>query len=133
VTSTETPMQALVVVEDDPDVQFLIESIFSTDPRFNAADVAESAEAALEWSARTVGPGVIVLDHGLAGSLTGLDAAQRLKDLAPNAKIVLFTAHAELKARADAEPAIDAFLLKTDSTRLLPLAQRLTGLGSLPT
>ena len=132
-TSTETPMQALVVVEDDPDVQFLIESIFSTDPRFNAADVAESAEAALEWSARTVGPGVIVLDHGLAGSLTGLDAAQRLKDLAPNAKIVLFTAHAELKARADAEPAIDAFLLKTDSTRLLPLAQRLTGLGSLPT
>lgn len=132
-TSTETPMQALVVVEDDPDVQFLIESIFSMDPRFNAADVAESAEAALEWSARTVGPGVIVLDHGLAGSLTGLDAAQRLKELAPNAKIVLFTAHAELKARADAEPAIDAFLLKTDSTRLLPLAQRLTGLGSLPT
>jgi Response regulator containing a CheY-like receiver domain and an HTH DNA-binding domain len=126
-------MQVLVVVEDDPDVQFLIESIFSMDPRFNAADVAESAEAALEWSARTVGPGVIVLDHGLAGSLTGLDAAQRLKELAPNAKIVLFTAHAELKARADAEPAIDAFLLKTDSTRLLPLAQRLTGLGSLPT
>lgn len=130
-TSTDTPMQVLVVVEDDPDVQFLVESIFSTDPRFNAADVAESAEAALEWSARTPGPGVIVLDHGLAGSLTGLAAAQRIKDLAPLTKIILFTAHAELKSLADEEPAIDAFLLKTDSTQLLPLAQRLTGLGAL--
>ena len=85
-TSTDTPMQVLVVVEDDPDVQFLVESIFSMDPRFNAADVAESAEAALEWSAQTTGPGVIVLDHGLAGSLTGLTAAQRLRELAPLAK-----------------------------------------------
>jgi CheY-like chemotaxis protein len=133
VTSTDTPMQVLVVVEDDPDVQFLVESIFSMDPRFNAADVAESAEAALEWSARTAGPGVIVLDHGLAGALTGLTAAQRLRELAPLAKISLFTAHAELKALADEEPAIDAFLLKTDSSQLLPLAQRLTGLGALPT
>jgi CheY-like chemotaxis protein len=95
--------------------------------------VAESAEAALEWSARTAGPGVIVLDHGLAGALTGLTAAQRLRELAPLAKIILFTAHAELKALADEEPAIDAFLLKTDSSQLLPLAQRLTGLGALPT
>ena len=132
-TSTDTPMQVLVVVEDDPDVQFLVESIFSMDPRFNAADVAESAEAALEWSARTAGPGVIVLDHGLAGALTGLTAARRLRELAPLAKIILFTAHAELKALADEEPAIDAFLLKTDSSQLLPLAQRLTGLGALPT
>lgn len=101
-TSTDTPMQVLVVVEDDPDVQFLVESILSVVPRFNAADVAESAEAALEWSAQTAGPGVIVLDHGLAGSLTGLTAAQRLRELAPLAKIILFTAHAELKALADA-------------------------------
>ena len=131
--STDTPRQALVVVEDDPDVQFLVESIFSMDPRFNAADVADSAEAALEWSVRTPDPGVVVLDHGLAGSLTGLAAARRIKELAPLAKIILFTAHAELKSLADEEPAIDAFLLKTDSTRLLPLAQRLTGLGALPT
>ena len=81
----------------------------------------------------TPGPGVIVLDNGLAGSLTGLAAAQRIKDLAPLTKIVLFTAHAELKSLADKEPAIDAFLLKTDSTQLLALAQRLTGLGALAT
>jgi hypothetical protein len=43
-------------------------------------------------------------------------------------KIILFTAHAELQARAAIEPAVDGFVLKTESTRLLPLAQRLTGM-----
>lgn len=127
----ESPMQVLVVIEDDPDVQFLIESVFSMDSRFCAADVAESAEVALEWSAQTTKPGVIVLDQGLSGSLSGLDAARRLKEVAPFTKIILFTAHAELQARAEEEPAVDAFLLKTDAIRLLPLAQRLTGLIEL--
>ena len=125
-------MKFLTVIEDDPDVQLLIETIFSMDSRFTAANAAETAEEALE-STRKAEPGVIILDHGLAGTLTGLDAAPMLKELAPGAKIILFTAHAELQSRASAEPAIDAFLLKTDSTRLLSLAQRLTGLDTSPT
>ena len=121
-------MKALVVVEDDPDVQFLVETIFSMDRRFTLAGLVASAEEALE-SLRTSQPRIIVLDHGLSGQLTGLDAAPRIKELAPQAKIIMFTAHADLKARADKEPAIDGFVLKTESTQLLPLAQRLTGLG----
>lgn len=121
-------MRVLVVVEDDPDTQFLVEAVFSEDDRFSVAVVAASAEDALEV-ARTTEPGIIVLDHGLAGALTGLEAAPRLKEVAPNAKIILFTAHAELRHSAADEPAIDAFLLKTDISQLLPLAQRLTGLG----
>ena len=120
-------MKAIIVVEDDPDDEFLIESIFSMDSRFAVSRLADSAEEALE-AARVTRPEVIVLDHGLAGKLTGLDAAPLLKELAPNASIILFTAHAELEARANDEAAIDAFLLKTESTQLLPLAQRLTGL-----
>jgi DNA-binding NarL/FixJ family response regulator len=122
-------MKVLVVVEDDPDVQFLVETIFSMDSRFALANVAASAEDALE-SVRTSEPGIIVLDHGLAGALTGLQAAPRLKELAPQAKTIMFTARAELRSRADDEPAIDAFLLKTESVQLLALAQRLTGLGT---
>lgn len=122
-------MRTLIVVEDDPDVQLLLETIFSMDPRFDLAEVAVSAEDALEM-AQTMEPGIIVLDHGLAGALTGLEAAPRLKERAPNSKIILFTAHAELKARADQEPAIDAFLLKTKSTKLLALAQQLAGLDA---
>ena len=125
------PKKILVVIEDDPDVQSLIEAIFSMDSRFTVARMAESAEDALE-AAQATAPEIIVLDHGLSGELTGLDAAPRLKELAPQAKIILFTAHAELQARADDEPAIDAFLLKTESAQLLPLAQQLTGLGAPP-
>jgi DNA-binding NarL/FixJ family response regulator len=120
----------LVVIEDDPDVQFLIEAIFAMDPRFTVTYVAESAEEALE-EPPTSEPGIIVLDHGLAGPLPGLAAAPLLKERAPEAKIIMFTAHAALEARADKEPSIDAFLLKTDSEKLLPLAQQLTGLGPL--
>ena len=32
----------LIVIEDDPDVQFLIEAIFAMDPRFSVSHVAES-------------------------------------------------------------------------------------------
>jgi DNA-binding NarL/FixJ family response regulator len=126
-----TSAKILVVIEDDPDVQFLIEAIFAMDPRFSVTNVAESAEEALEAPA-TSEPGIIVLDHGLAGPLPGLAAAPMLKELAPQAKIIMFTAHAALQARADKEPAIDAFLLKTESEKLLPLAQKLIGLSPTP-
>jgi DNA-binding NarL/FixJ family response regulator len=68
-------------------------------------------------------PGIIVLDNGLSGRRTGLDAAPRLKELVPHAKLFMFTAHADLKARADNEPAIDGFVLKTESNQLLALAR----------
>jgi len=127
-----TSARILVVIEDDPDVQFLIEAIFSLDPRFRVTHVAESAEGALD-APPTSEPGIIVLDHGLAGPLPGLAAAPLLKERAPQAKIIMFTAHAALQARADREPAIDAFLLKTEAEKLLPLAQQLIGLGPPPT
>ena len=125
-------MKVLAVVKDDPNVRFLVEAIFSMDSRFTIAAVAASAEEALE-SLRTAQPEIIVLDHGLPGQLTGLDAPPQLKELAPQAKIIMFTAHADLKGLADHEPAIDGFVLKTESTQLLPLAQRLTGLGATRT
>ena len=39
-----TPMKTVVIVEDDPDIQSLIETIFSMDPRFSVVGLAESAE-----------------------------------------------------------------------------------------
>jgi DNA-binding NarL/FixJ family response regulator len=123
-------MKSVVIVEDDPDIQSLISTIFSMDPRFSVAGLAESAEEALEL-ARTTVPEIIVLDDRLAGSLTGVEAVPQLKEAAPDAKIILFTAHADLQARVVNQPAIDAFLLKTETGELLPLAQQLTNMLSL--
>ena len=124
-------MRVFLVVEDDPDVRLLIRTYFSLDARFTVAVETTSAEEGFEL-ARTNEPGLIVLDNGLAGELTGLEAAPKFKEMAPNAKIILFTARSELRIPAGEEPAIDAFLLKTDSAQLLSLAQRLTGLGPAP-
>jgi DNA-binding NarL/FixJ family response regulator len=123
-------MKAVVIVEDDPDIQSLIETIFSMDPRFSVVGLAESAEHALEL-AQTTQPEIIVLDDRLAGALTGVDAVPQFKEAAPGAKIILFTAHADLQARVVDQPNIDAFLLKTDTGELLPLAQQLTNMLSL--
>ena len=123
-------MKAVLIVEDDPDIQSLIETIFSMDPRFAVTGLAESAEEALEM-ARTSKPEIIVLDDRLDGSLTGVDAVPQFKAAAPGAKIILFTAHADLQARVVGQPGIDAFLLKTETGELLPLAQQLTNMLSL--
>jgi two-component system NarL family response regulator len=123
-------MKSVVIVEDDPDIQSLIATIFSMDPRFSVAGLADSAEEAVEL-VRTTSPEIIVLDDRLAGTLTGVEAVPDLKAAAPTAKIILFTAHADLRARVVSQPAIDAFLLKTDTGELLPLAQQLTNMLSL--
>jgi DNA-binding NarL/FixJ family response regulator len=123
-------MKSVVIVEDDPDIQSLIATIFSMDPRFEVTGLAESAEDALEV-ARATKPEIIVLDDRLGGALTGVDAVPYFKEAAPQAKIILFTAHADLQARVVDQPDIDAFLLKTDTGELLPLAQQLTNMLSL--
>ena len=123
-------MKSVVIVEDDPDIQSLIATIFSMDPRFSVTGLAESAEAGLEL-ARDVKPEIIVLDDRLEGALTGVEAVPQFKEAAPDAKIILFTAHADLQARVVNQPAIDAFLLKTETGELLPLAQQLTNMLSL--
>lgn len=115
----------VLVVEDDPDIQLLVAAVLSMDPRFSIAGGAASAEEGIEL-ARSIQPGLIVLDHGLAGELTGIDAAPRFKEVAPEAKTILFTARAELRLRVGDELVIDALLLKTDVNQLLHLAQRLT-------
>jgi two-component system nitrate/nitrite response regulator NarL len=123
-------MKTVVIVEDDPDIQSLISTIFSMDPRFSVIGLAESAEEALEVT-RTTDPEIIVLDDRLAGELTGVEAVPQFKQAAPKAKIILFTAHADLQARVVNQPEIDAFLLKTETGELLPLAQQLTNMLSL--
>ena len=115
-----------MIVEDEPDMRTVIKLVFKADPRFEVDGEASSAAEAIEV-ARSSEPGLIVLDHGLQGAMTGIDAAPSLKRAAPRAKIILFSAH-NLAGEAAAVPEIDAFVLKTDIGLLLPTACRLLGL-----
>ena len=123
-------MKAVLIVEDDPDIQLLIQALFSMDPRFLVAGLVDSADDAIEMTS-TVSPQIIVLDDNLAGATRGIDAVPQIKAAAPDAKVILFTSHLEAKARTDGDPSVDAFLLKTDIGELLPVAQQLTHLLAL--
>lgn len=122
-------VQVLVVIEDEPDIRVLIKVNLTADPRILVAGEASNAADAIEL-ARSRSPGLIILDHQLEGNVMGLDAAPLLKEAAPEAKILLFTAF-DLETEAAASPFIDAFLSKAKFGSLLSVAQRLLGLEPL--
>jgi DNA-binding NarL/FixJ family response regulator len=123
-----TRARVLVVVEDDFDMRLLVKVTLAADPRIEVAGEAATAGEAIEM-ARGLHPGLIILDHALEGEMTGLEAAPLLRQSAPNAKILLFTAY-DLAAEARSEPAIDGFLRKDEIHLLLPTVQRFLGLPS---
>ena len=124
-----TKVKILVVVEDEPDMREVIRLTLMADERLEIAGEAESAEEAIEL-ARTSDPGLMLLDHNIKGTIMGIQAAPLLKKVAPNCKILLFTAF-DMAAEAAKEPAIDGYLRKDHLERLVPTVDRMLGLEPL--
>jgi two-component system nitrate/nitrite response regulator NarL len=122
--------RVLVVVEDEPDMRALIRVVLAGDPRLEVMGEAADAAEAIRL-AETLEPGLVILDHMIEGTVMGLQAAPAIRAVAPEAKILLFTAF-DMSAEARREPAIDAFLRKDDLGKLLPTVQRLLELDSQP-
>lgn len=115
-----------MVVEDEPDVRLLIKLTLARDPRLGVEGEASTAEEALELlKSRSVG--LVILDHMLEGEMSGIEAAPLMKAIAPDTKILLFSA-LQLSKEVAAEPAIDAYLLKTQFDQLIPTCLVLLGL-----
>jgi DNA-binding NarL/FixJ family response regulator len=123
-------VEVLVVVEDEPDMREVIRLTLARDARLHILGEAANAADAIEL-ARTHDPGLIILDHSIEGDMMGLEAAPLLKEAAPRAVILLFTAY-DMAAEARREPAVDAFLRKDELSRLLQTVDALLGLEQLP-
>lgn len=119
----------LAVVEDDHDVRLLIRLHLARDPRLEILGEATSGEEAIAL-AKSMQPGVVILDHGLNGPMSGLAAAPLIKAVSPGSKIVLFTAY-DLAREAASEPAVDAYVRKEQIRDLLSTVDRLLGLDPL--
>ena len=114
----------LVAVEDDPAFQVLIRATLGEESDMQILEeMPATIDRALEV-AREIQPKLIILDHNLGGEMIGLSAAPRLKEAAPDAKILLFTSY-DLEAEARREPAVDAYVRKDNVDQLLPTSQRL--------
>ena len=125
------PEQArvLVIVEDEQDMRMMIRAVLSVDPRIEICGEVADAAGAIE-AARTLDPGLVILDHSIEGDVMGLAAAPLIKAAAPRTKILLFSAF-DMHKEAEAEPAVDEFLSKSDVAKLLATVQRMVGLTAL--
>lgn len=121
-----------MVVEDDPDICMLVRFRFRVDADFDIDGETADVASAVAY-ASVSHPDLVILDHRLEGEVTGLEGAPLLKQVSPDSKIILFSASEELRIPAAESPAIDAFLLKTDIERLVPLSRELLGLSPVPT
>lgn len=120
-------VRVLVVIEDDPDFRRLIRITLTGEARLHVEGEAASADEALPL-AREMQPQLVVLDHFIDGQIMGLALAPLIKEVAPGAKILLFTTH-DLATEVSRTPAIDRYLRKHDLADLLPTVRDMLGLA----
>lgn len=102
-------MQRVLVVDDDPDLRFLLR--VALDRRGESVVIAEASNGreAID-AARAHQPDVIILDE-MMPVMTGMEALPELRSAAPNSRIVVYSAAASTEVGrrfADA----DGFLAK---------------------
>jgi len=120
-------VRVLVVIEDDADFRRLIRITLAGEDRLQVEGEAANAEEAVPL-ARETQPQLVVLDHFIEGTVMGIDLAPMIKEVAPQARILLFTTH-DLAVEVAREPAIDRYLRKHDLSDLLPTVRDMLGLA----
>jgi DNA-binding NarL/FixJ family response regulator len=115
----------VLLVEDDPAVADVVAILLETEPDLQLVGSVVSAEEALELVGQ-LRPDLVLLDNQLTGQLTGVQAAPAIKELAPEAVVLLCTA-LDLSAVAAEEPSIDGYLRKDELVSLVDVARQLLG------
>ena len=80
----------LALVEDDPEVRWLLSDYLRRQPGLNVVLVSESAEDFLAELPDALPPDIVLLDLGLPG-LSGLDALPLIKQRLPQANVIVQT------------------------------------------
>ena len=102
----------VLIVDDDGDIRTVVRALIEAEDEFEILEAADG-ETALD-AAYKEQPNVIILDYMMPG-MTGADAAAGLRTVAPDARIIAFTA--VLKSPPDWA---DVYLQKNEIERLLP-------------
>ena len=83
----------VMIVDDEPVFQELVVLVLSLDPQFDVVRIAGTGEEAL-CELEDTDPDLVLLDFHMPG-MDGLETARRIKQLSPNTKIAMVTAHTE--------------------------------------
>jgi DNA-binding NarL/FixJ family response regulator len=114
------------IVDDEPDIRLLMRVLLeAANHGLMVSGEADTGEQALEDPA-AFGSAVVVLDQMMPG-ITGIETAARLKELCPDARLILCTAHLtpELRAQA-AEVGISECMSKDELQQLPDITRRLS-------
>src|SRR5947209_10342720 len=106
----QRPLRVLLV-DDDADVLVMLQAVL-TNRSLDVVGLATSGEDA-ERVAAAIAPDVAVVDYMMPG-MDGLETATRIKAMRPQCMVVIFSALAELADKAEAHPAVDRFVPKSD-------------------
>jgi DNA-binding NarL/FixJ family response regulator len=111
----------VLVVDDEPDIRLLVQAIIEGDPTLRVAAEAASADEALQ--AMAAGDiDVVILDDQLGAGRTGTEIAAELKEMRPEAIIILYSAVTHPLTRP---PGVDACIWKFESELLVPTVRLL--------
>ena len=114
-------MPSVLIVDDEPDIRFLLRCMAEPAGWYVAGEAASGQEALdCYWDLK---PDVIVLDHRMPG-LSGLETAERILTEHPEQAIVLFSAFADpVLDRTAAALNVRACLPKSELHRVLPILE----------
>ena len=102
----------VLLVDDHPVLRAGLRALLAAHPEFDIVGEADSGEGALTLT-RAVRPHVVLLDIALPG-MSGADAARRLKQEAPETRVLALSAHDELAIVHDVlDAGADGYLLKS--------------------
>ena len=103
----------VLIVEDDPMARQLLEIYINTSEKYHHIQSVESAALA-EFCCRTNQVDVILMDVCTAMNASGLDAAEKIKKIFPNTKIIIITSQPECSFIERAhEVGVDSFWYKS--------------------
>ena len=100
----------VVVVDDDPDLRFLLKMALDRDGVSTVVGEATNGREAIDV-AREHQPDVIVLDQNMP-LMSGTEAIPGLREAVPSARIVIYSAYARTEQRDEFERLADAVLVK---------------------
>lgn len=79
------------IVEDKVDYRETIKDVIDSEPDLTCPCTFESGEALLVHLRDNYAPEVILMDIGLAGSMSGIEVVERLRPIAPGTRVVMLT------------------------------------------
>jgi DNA-binding NarL/FixJ family response regulator len=121
----KTNKYKMLLVDDNPVVRRVVRQVLEKKSGLTICGEAEDGRVAIE-KAKLLQPDVVILDFSMP-RMNGLEAAPRIRDVLPNACLILFTLYGNQEIQhAAKEAGIDAIVSKAGlGDELLKAAKRI--------